>query len=672
VTTLRAAGETLATRHVVLAVGAIILLSAAFRLAVAVAFDVPWIAPDEMLYGLIGESLWETGQLSIRGMSVPYYSLLTPALVGLPLTLDDRETGLHVAQALQALAMSLVAIPVYLWGRRLVGYRGALAAAVLSVLPPALWYGGLLMTEALYYPALTAALLALARVLESPALERQGVFLLLLSLAASVRLQALLLLPAFLLAAGLDAWFARSNALLRRLASTLVLIGVGTIALAVLALTGSGDVLGAYGELAAEAPSRGGLLPQLTWHGAGLVVMTLGVPLLATATLVVLAALRGEEEPCVRAFLAVTTAYLALLVGQVSLFAVDYLDHVGERYLITALPLLVLGLMVWIARGAPRPAGVAVAVALVAVFLVTALPPSRIGTAAGAHDALTVLPLARLLEPAGDELRFLLGVAALVVAGAFLLLPRRLLPAAVAVLAVAFVGISIASAREIARLSELEVAHDLGATEPTWVDDANAGDTLLFDTGEQPSTAIARLTFWNRAIRELARLEDLPNQALPQVSVGIRRDGALTDPTGSEVTAPYAVVPTTIVLAGERVASSPPTEVAPGSGLWRVAEPLRVVSRATGFTPIGDFRSATVIVYGCSSGRLEVTLLGKDGAPIAARVNGFPYETFELPPLGSRTVSIRPIAVIENAPCVFELESDGLVGSTRVEWIPDT
>ena len=56
------------------------LLSTAFRLGVALTFDVPWIAPDEMLYGLVGESLWQTGELSIRGIATPYYSLLTPAL----------------------------------------------------------------------------------------------------------------------------------------------------------------------------------------------------------------------------------------------------------------------------------------------------------------------------------------------------------------------------------------------------------------------------------------------------------------------------------------------------------------------------------------------------------------------------------------------------------------
>jgi len=670
VTTLRAAGETVARSHAALLVGAIVLLSAAFRFGVALAFDVPWIAPDEMIYGLVGESLWETGQLSIRDLSTPYYSLLTPALVGPPLTLDDRETGLAIAQALQALAMSLVAVPVFVWGKRLAGPGWALAAAALAVLPPALWYGGLLMTEALFYPAVTAALLALGRMLESPTVERQGLFLLAMSLAASIRLQALLLLPALLLAAGLYAWFGRSTAILRRLAPTLAGVGLATVVLAVLSVTGRGGVLGAYGELATAASSSStGLVPQLGWHVAALVVTTLGLPLLATGTLVVVAGLNGEDDPRVRAFLAATTAYVALLVGQVSLFAVDYLDHVSERYLLTAVPALVLGLTVWIERGAPRPSFVAVPLAVAAVVLVATLPPTRVGTTGSAHDTLTVVPLAQLLAPAGNELRAALVACALVAAAAFLLLPRRLLPAAAVALGVALLGISVASARDIDRLSEIERKRDFGTAEPTWADDAGAGTALLFDTGEQPSTSIARLTFWNRSIRRLVRLEDVPKQALPQVSVGIRRDGALTDQTGAEVSAPWAVVPAGITLAGERVALTPPTEVAPGSGLWRVAEPLRLVSRATGFSPIGDFRQATVVVYRCGPGRLEVTLLGKDGAPVAVRVNGFPYETFDVPALGSRFVAIQPIGVIAGAPCVFELESAGLVGSTRVEWV---
>jgi hypothetical protein len=662
---LRAAGDRIASTPAV-AVAVVVLLSTAFRFGVALTFDVPWIAPDEMLYGLVGESLWQTGELSIRGIATPYYSLLTPALVGVPLTLDDRETGVALAQLLQALAMSLAAVPVYVWGKRLAGPRWALVAAVLAVLPPALWYGGLLMTEALFYPAIAVALLTLARMLETPSLERQGMFLLALSLAAAVRLQALILLPGLLLAVGLYALFARSGAIVRRLAPTLVLVALSVVALGILYATGSDDLLGAYGELASASPSSTGLVAQLAWHSAALVVVTLGLPLLATATLVVLAALRGEPDERVSALLAVTTAYVGVLVGQVSLFAVDYLDHLSERYLITALPPFLLGFVVWLERGAPRPLEVVVPLAVLAVALVATIPGSRVGTARAAHDALTTVPF---VDVGGTALRIGLVLAAALIATAFVLLPRRQLPAAVGVLAVVFVGLSALAAREIDSFSATEHRHDLGAAAPTWIDDAGASDALLFDTGELPSTAIDRLAFWNRSIRQLVRLEDVPQQALPQVAVAIRRDGALTDESEREVSAPYAVMPATIVLAGERIEVSPPTEVAPGSGLWRVDEPLRMVSRATGFSPIGDFYQATVVVYRCGPGALEVTFLGKDGRPVVVRVNGFPYETYDVPRLGSRTVAIRSI-IVSGAPCVFELESEGLVGTTRLEWVP--
>ena len=355
------------------------LLSALARFAVARSFDVPWIAPDEMIYGLVGQSLWETGTLSIRDSAVSYYSLLTPALVGLPLTTGDLASGVAVAQALQAVAMSLVAVPVYLWGARLVGTRWALAAALLAVLPPALWYGGLLMTEALFYPLVATALFGLARMLEQPTLERQGLFLLLVSVAAAVRLQALILLPALVVAVALYAWFGHSGAIVRRLAPILALVGVATAALLAAYASGRSDLLGAYGEITQTTGASTGAVTQFTWHAGALVAITFGLPLLATTTLVVLAMARGEASPAARAFLAVTTAYVVLLVAQVSLFAAEYLDHVSERYLITALPLLVLGLCLWIARAGPRPAVVAVPVTVAATALLLVLPESRVG-----------------------------------------------------------------------------------------------------------------------------------------------------------------------------------------------------------------------------------------------------------------------------------------------------
>jgi hypothetical protein len=517
----------------------------------------------------------------------------------------------------------------------------------------------------------TAALLALARALEWPTLERQGVFLLATSLAGAVRLQALVLLPTLLLAAALYAWFARSRAIVRGLAPSLAFVGVGTLALAAASVVGGADLLGAYGVLTETAPSSTGLLSQLTWHVAAVAVMTFVLPLLATVVLVISAAARGERDPVLRAFLATTGAYVPILTAQVAVFAVDHLDHVGERYLITALPPLMLGFVIWIRQDATFPTWVSAAVAVGAVLLVAAVPPERVGSASSVHDVLTVLPLAGTFGLDGNELRAVLVGAALAAGVAFVLLPRRARSGAAVVLAAALLVLSVPASREIDRLSAVERAHDLGTVAPTWIDDAGAAEALLFDTGEQPSTSIPRLTFWNRSITELVRLEGVPEQALPQKPVRIRSDGALVDAAGSEVNARYAVVPSTVALDGEHVTSAPQTEVAPGSTLWMVDEPFRLVSRSGGFTPVGDFRKATVVVYRCGSGRLELDLLRKEGTEVVVRVNGFPHETFDLAADATPTIQIRPVGVVAGAPCLVELESDGLTGSTRIEWVPD-
>ena len=115
------------------ALAALVLVSTAFRAWAAVSVPVPWIAPDEMVYGLLGRSLYLHGSLEILGGPTPFYSLLVPALVGFPLSAFGLATGLDVLQGLQALAMSLAAVPVYLWGRSLVSRGWALAAAALAV-----------------------------------------------------------------------------------------------------------------------------------------------------------------------------------------------------------------------------------------------------------------------------------------------------------------------------------------------------------------------------------------------------------------------------------------------------------------------------------------------------------------------------------------------------------
>ena len=71
----------------------LVTASAGFRFALALGVSTPWIAPDEMVYALLGRNLFETGWLGILGEPVPFYSLVVPLVVGLPLTAGGAKAS---------------------------------------------------------------------------------------------------------------------------------------------------------------------------------------------------------------------------------------------------------------------------------------------------------------------------------------------------------------------------------------------------------------------------------------------------------------------------------------------------------------------------------------------------------------------------------------------------
>ncbi len=666
-------------RHTGLVVAGIVIVSAAVRFVAARSFHVPWVAPDEMAYGLLGQSLWQTGELTIRGTPIGYYSLLYPALAGGPLSLGDTARDILALQAVQAVVMSAAAVPVFVWGRRMMGERWALVAAVLTVLPPALAYSGMIMSEALYYPVVVAALLAVARAVQEPTLLRLGVMLSAVTIAATVRLQALVLLPTFVTAAALDAFLRRDGHTLRRYArGAAALLAAAAIALALAVATGRapswGALLGAYETVGDSSPGPVAVLEQLGWSAGGMFLLCFGLPLLATAVLAVQAVAAGETDPRARAYLTTTVAYVVWLIVQVALFAARYVDYVAERYLITAVPLLFLGLCLWIARGAERPIGVVASVIAAASALVATIPPVKLFVAVGAHDLLTTLPFRGWADGAGTAaLRAALLAAAAAVMAAFALVPRRWAPALAALVAVGLGGLSIASARQIASMSGLEQANTFGAASPDWIDRAAPGGrTVLLNTGDRPWPALPRTAFWNSDVTTIARLLQAQGSgAIPQRVVEPRADGVLRSPDGRTLSESFVAAPTGAVVRGEKVAETPPTPVAAGLALWRVTPPARLESLAEGLGANGDFAGKVrVTVFACSRGRLELTLLGKSGGPIAISANGIPLETVAPPPQGLWQGGVpAPPDADGTSLCVFELHPRGLAGSTRIAFV---
>src|SRR4029079_17574099 len=93
------------------------------------------------------------------------------------LLFDSLPDAYAAARTINAVVMSLAAIPAYLIGRRLLPTGLSLCAALLSVALPSLAYTGTLMSENAFYPAFLLAAWTLLRALDETLPRAQLVLL---------------------------------------------------------------------------------------------------------------------------------------------------------------------------------------------------------------------------------------------------------------------------------------------------------------------------------------------------------------------------------------------------------------------------------------------------------------------------------------------------------------
>jgi hypothetical protein len=107
--------------------------------------------------------------------------------------------------------------------------------------------------------------------------------------------------------------------------------------------------------------------------------------------------------------------------------------------------------------------------------------------------------------------------------------------------------------------------------------------------------------------------------------------------------------------------------------VWRVEPPLRLSSRIVGLKPNGDLygaETARIRVFACGPGRLELTLLGKEGRPTRVVLDGEVVAERAIPPGDVWRPSIpAPRSADGSRHCDYLLETDGLIGSTRIEFV---
>jgi hypothetical protein len=647
-------------------VAALVVSSACVRFAAARTVPSPWIAPDELLYALLGRGLGDHLRLQVLDGRPGFYSLVTPALLALPLKLGDTGTAYTVAKAVQATVMSLAAVPVYLWGRTLMKPRWAIVAAALTLAVPGLAYTSTLMTEAAFYPATVLAAWATARAIERPTAWRHAQLAGALALAVGIRLQAVVLLPAAVTAVGLAALFARDP---RRVRAHWPLLATAA-AFALIGVVAGATALGGYSVVGTGSYDLGDAVAFVAYHAAGLLLLTGVLPCVALALLTVEAA-RARADASTQTLVAVVASFALWTVVEVGIFVSRFSDGVGERYLLGLAPLLFLALARWLDRGASRTFTAAAAVSLAAAALLVALPYRRFVTLERVQDSMTfsaVLPFLQA-HPGVDPL-LLVAVPAVALAAAAALLPRRVLPVLVGALLVAFLAASVAATREVRSLSRAAQERLVGL-DPRWIDEVADGPVAYVFGGGPLFTAAWLNPFWNDRI---AAVYDLPGAhvrgPMPQRHLELRGDGILRV-AGAPIRARYAVLPSRITADGTILATTTLVDAdTQGRALWRFRGTPRVLEQRGGFQPNGDVPyRAQVREFACArGGTFTVTLIGKTEQTVELLVNGRRAQTVSLAGTGDNPTVYVPATPRPGGDCVLTIVPSTLVGTTTIDF----
>jgi hypothetical protein len=633
--------------------------SASARMALAHRIVAPWIMVDELIYSELAKSFAAHGRFLVRGVSSNGYGFVYPALIAPAWRLFGAVPDAYAAaKAINAVVMSLAAVPAYALGRRLLPPLGALAAAVLSLLVPSMLYTGTLMTENAFYPLFLVACLLLVLMLERPTRVRQLLLLAVCAVCFATRAQAVAFFAAAVAAPVVHGVIERDLRVRLRRYAVLYGIVAGGVATALAATIVRGrsplSLLGAYRVAAGRGYSVGDVAHYVVWHVAEL---DLYVGVVGFAALLALWFAPRTGSAAVRAYVAATLPVVAFLVVEVAIFASRESFRIEERNDFYIVPLMLVPL-VGLATGGvvPRRRRALVAAALVAGVLPVAIPFARFVNPSAVSDTFALLPWWWLQDQGihfGPLRLAALGVG-LAAAGAFLLVPRRLALSLVLVTGAYLVLTSIVVENGRHGIHQASVGGlwaGIRRPHPDWIDrrvGRNADVAFVWHYAGE-TRPLWDNEFFNRSVGDVYSVDgpDPADGGLPETPVRERADGTLVTSTGRAPVVRYAASYTDV--AGTPLARDDGI----GLGLYRVDGPLVVLTRVTGLYPSDTWagRRVTYRRLRCTGGTLDVRL-GTDenlftrDQVVTAIENGRVVGRATIPPdqQPTLTVPLRPYA----------------------------
>jgi hypothetical protein len=519
----------------------LVAVSFAARIAAAAAHVAPRIFPDEYIYAALGRSLGD-GSLTIRGQAASFPALLEPLLASplWALAGDDIELGYRLTQGMHALAVSLTAVPVYLLARRLgLSARLGLGCAALTLLLPVLSFAPFVMADPIALPLVLGALAAGTAALDRPGRGTQTAFFVLAALATLGRIQYVVLVPAFLVAA-----LVVSGGSVRRAARDYRL----TLALLVLPaaaaiVAGPRRVLGYYDVVVDLAVDPAGIMRWLA-NDALLVAYAAGWVLVPGALVGLALALVRPATRVERAFAALAGSTALLILGEAAVYATNGSERFQERYLAALLPLVPLLFCLGARRISGGAARAIVALLAAGLLLAAAIVPLSGYAETGKQDSPTLWAVYELGERAGvgngGLLIALLAALAAAVAAATAGRGPRGAAVALATTGAVLLALSAGAVRYDVTQSE-RTKLTFGDADQSWIDHSGLGPVRVLQTAYSSRMQISSQLFWNSSLTGILRMPDAAEvDDFGSRAVTVARDGRLVD-AGTPVTGPLLV-----------------------------------------------------------------------------------------------------------------------------------
>lgn len=587
----------------VVALTVIVAVAASFRVLLTRAETIPHVFGDELLYTDLAKSIGLHGRPLVRGTADIGHSVLYPLVLSPAYRLSADGAAAYVAvKTLNAIVVSLAAVPTYFLARRLISRGWSLGIAALVVIEPWTAYAAFTMTESLFLPAFTAFALILVRMLEQPKTSRQLWVLVGLALLIGIRPQALVFAGSIVAAVAIKGLLGHGIRDACR-QHVIVLAGFGAAIGGVLIAAAFGVAIpaGSARQLLTTQYSPLGLLKWTAWSLA-IYELPLGVITFAAFPLALRRLLRRSvPEPERSVATAAVTLVGGILVSVAVLSASRRygLGILHERNMFYATPLVLVCVAHWLTHGLERPKVLA-AGAAAAVCILPATLPNHLVAITNNVDSPTSGWLQQLKGQAPDT-PLKVWTITIGAAGAIglLLIRRPVTPVLSTALAFLAVGSPLDYSGPFTPRQDHGLAwvdHDLpvGATATLiHVGLSNPSAPCAGPADSEQEQLVTWTEFFNTRVDRVMHIFEpapglLPSEQLTEAPGGVIVAG------GKPFSARYVVLDSRQPVNGRRLARfdlaklNSPLQSGSSLSLWKTRSPLRFAPPATPLPPRPD------------------------------------------------------------------------------------